>query len=357
MTQVKNYPISVEKCKTSRLPEVDFDHIPFGKVFSDHMLVADYRDGEWQEPTIMPFGHLTMHPAMMALHYGQSIFEGLKAYKNGDGDAVLFRPEENFKRFNKSAERMCMAPVPEEIWLDGLYQLVKLDQNWIPTNSGSSLYIRPFMFATDEYVGIKPSDQYRFIIFTSPVGAYYSEPVSVKIEEHYVRAAAGGIGSAKAAANYGASLYPNKLAMEQGFRQLIWTDAKEHKYIEESGTMNVFFIIDGKIVTPSTDRDTILKGITRKSVIQLARDKGLEVEERPILVEEVVNAAKQGKLQDAFGAGTAATIAHISKIGYRDEIIDLPPVSERRVSNDLLKSLDEIRLGKVEDPYGWVVKL
>lgn len=347
----------MKKTERSKLAEVDLDNVPFGRVFSDHMLIAHFSNGEWIDAEIVPFGNIGLHPAMSALHYGQSVFEGLKAYKNVAGDPVLFRPTENFLRFNKSAERLCMPPVPEEIFMDGLIELIRLDQDWIPTKDGSSLYIRPFMFATDEYVGIKPSDNYTFIALTCPVGAYYAEPVSVKIEEQYVRAAEGGIGAAKAAGNYAASLYPNQLAMEQGFRQLIWTDAKEHKYIEESGTMNVFFEIDGVLVTPDTERDTILKGITRKSVIQLARDMGIEVQERRVAVDEVIDGLRSGKLTDAFGAGTAATIAHISEVGFRGERFMLPSVEERKTSNAILKTLNDIRLGKTSDPYGWVVSV
>ena len=321
------------------------------------MLIANFSNGEWQGAEIVPFGNISTHPAMSALHYGQSVFEGLKAYKNSLGQPVLFRPEENFLRFNKSADRLCMPDVPSDIFMSGLRELIKLDQDWIPTKEGSSLYIRPFMFATDEYVGIKPSDNFTFIIFTCPVGAYYAEPVSVKIEEHYVRAAEGGIGAAKAAGNYAASLYPNKLATEQGFRQLIWTDAKEHRYIEESGTMNVFFEIDGTLVTPDTSRDTILKGITRKSVIELAKDMGIKVEERRVEVAEVINALRNGTLTDAFGAGTAATIAHISEIGFREDRFVLPSVGERKVSNGILNRLNDIRLGNVADPYGWVFEV
>lgn len=355
MSDVKNLDLSITKIKESRIADVDFNNIPFGQVFSDHMFVADYKDGKWGKPRIQPFEGFHMHPATSVLHYGQAIFEGLKAYKTVHGDPVLFRPDENFKRFNKSAERMCMVSVPEEFFIDGLRELIKLDKDWIPTKDGSSLYVRPFMFATDEYVGIRPSENYKFIIFTSPVGAYYPEPIKVKIEEHFSRAAEGGTGAAKTAGNYAASLYPSKLAAQEGYRQLIWTDAKEHKFIEESGTMNVMFVIDGKILTPSTEQDTILKGITRKSVIQLAKDHGYQIEERRVEVEEVVQAARDGRLQDAFGAGTAATIAHIKGIGFRDEYFELPPVAVRNISNDLLAKLNAIRLGETDDPYGWVI--
>ncbi|MBI1184186.1 branched-chain amino acid aminotransferase [bacterium] len=357
MAEINTLSIKVTKTESSKIHQVDLGNVPFGRVFADHMLVAHYRNGEWIDAEIKPFGNLSLHPATSALHYGQSIFEGMKAYKGANGEPLLFRPYDNFARFNKSAERMCMATVPEELFMDGLKQLVSIDRDWIPTSQGSSLYIRPFMFATDEYVGIKPSDNFTFIIFTCPVGAYYPEPISVKIEEYYTRAAEGGVGAAKAAGNYAASLYPNKLAVEQGYRQLLWTDAKEHKYIEESGTMNVFFVINGKLLTPDIGRDTILKGVTRNSVITLAREMGYEVDERKVEVAEVVQALENGSLTEAFGAGTAATIAHISAIGYRDNRFELPPIAERKVANGLLDRLNEIRLGMVEDTHGWVVRL
>lgn len=357
MTETKTLSIKVTKTEKSKIQEVDFDNIPFGRVFSDHMLIANYSNGQWSSPEIMPFQNLTLHPAMSALHYGQSIFEGMKAYNGANGEPLLFRPEDNFNRFNESARRMCMAEVPREIFMDGLKELVKLDQNWIPSKEGSSLYIRPFMFATDEYVGIKPSDNFTFIIFTCPVGMYYPEPISVKIEEEFVRAAQGGVGAAKAAGNYAASLYPNTLVYKQGYRQLIWTDAKEHKYIEESGTMNVFFVINGKLITPATNRDTILKGVTRKSVITLAKEMGYTVEERNVEVAEVVEALRNKTLSEAFGAGTAATVAHISAIGFRDEHFELSPIKDRTIANGVLDKLNAIRLGIEVDTHGWVVKV
>lgn len=354
---MRDYSIQIQKVEHSRVKEVDFDNIIFGRVFSDHMLTADYINGEWTQPIIQPFANISVHPATAAFHYGQAIFEGMKAYKDQNGNPVLFRPEENWKRMNESAERMCMVPIPREIFINGLIELIKLDQNWIPTKAGSSLYIRPFLIATDEYVGIKPSDNFKFMIFTSPVNAYYPEPIAVKIEETYSRAAQGGVGAAKTAGNYAASLYPSSLAAKEGYRQLIWTDAKEHKYIEESGTMNVFFIIDGVIITPDTKKDTILKGITRKSVIQLAKDLGYVVEERPIEVDEVIKAAKENRLTDVFGAGTAATIAHVSAIGYGDDKYTLPPVASRTISNSILQHLDSIKIGKIEDKYNWLTKI
>jgi branched-chain amino acid aminotransferase len=280
----------------------------------------------------------------------------MKANKDADGNVLIFRPDLNAKRFIESCDRMCMPIIPEEMFVELVKRTVDMDRNWIPNKEGYSLYIRPFMFAMDDFIGIKPSDKYKFIIFTCPVGAYYSEPVNVKIEEFYTRAASGGVGRAKTAGNYAASLYPAKLAKEQGFHQLIWTDAAEHKYIEESGTMNVLFEIDGKLVTPSEDMDTILRGVTKRSVVEIAKHWGVEVEERRVTVEEVVNALREGRVTDAFGAGTAATIATIAKIGFRDELFELPPVESRTISNRVKSYLTDLKAGRVEDEMDWLLK-
>lgn len=346
--------VNINKTDKSRIQDVDWENLPFGRVFSDHMLVMEYKDEAWQDADIVPFANLDMHPAMSAVHYGQSIFEGLKANKDENGDVLLFRADMNAKRFAESCDRMCMPTIPEDLFVELIEKVVDLDRDWIPNKAGYSLYVRPFMFATDNFIGIKPSDTYKFVIFTCPVGAYYSAPVNVKIEEHYTRAAAGGVGRAKTAGNYGASLYPAKLAQEQGFHQLVWTDAAEHKYIEESGTMNIVFEIDGKLITPSEDMDTILRGITKRSVVEIAEKWGLTVEERKITVEEVVNALREGKVTDAFGAGTAATIAQIAKIGYRDELFDLPSIESRTTSNKIKKYLNELKSGKIEDDFNWI---
>ena len=258
--------IEITKVKESRINQLDPNNIVFGSLYSDHMLVADYIDGEWQTPKIVPFGEMSFNPGLASLHYGQSIFEGMKAFKNDAGEALLFRPLENFKRFNISAERMCMVPVPEEIFIGGLEELMRIDNAWIPTGEDNSLYLRPFMFATDTYLGVRPSLSYRFMIITSPAGKYYSKPPRVKVETEYIRAAEGGVGYAKCAGNYAASLYPAKLAQQKGYDQLLWTDAAEHKYFEESGTMNVMFVKDGKLITPATS-STILKGTTREALI------------------------------------------------------------------------------------------
>jgi len=348
--------ISIQKVQNSRINEVDFDNIPFGKVYSDHMFIADYEDGQWSDLRIVPYGDLSMAPASSVIHYGQSVFEGLKAYKNNSGEAVVFRPEANAKRLNKSAERMCIPEVPEELFMQAMTELLKIDKNWIPNKENTALYIRPYVFAMDDYIGIKPSEKYRFMIITCPVGAYYSEPVKVKIETEFTRAAQGGTGYAKAAGNYAGSLYPAKLAQKQGYHQLVWTDAKEHAYIEESGTMNIMFVINDTLITPEAS-STILRGITRDSVLTLAREWGMNVEERRVSIKEVIEAAKNGTLQDAFGAGTAATIAHIELIGHDGVDYTLPPVAERKFSNKVLKAMDAIKLGESEDQFDWLFKL
>lgn len=345
--------ISIQKVSESKINQVDFDNIPFGRIYSDHMFIADYKDGEWSDFRIEPYADLSMAPASSVIHYGQSVFEGLKAYKNKDGKTTVFRPDQNAKRLNKSAERMCIPEVPEELFMSGLTELLKLDEAWIPSKAGTALYIRPFVFAMDDYIGIKASDTYRFMIITCPVGGYYSEPVKVKIETEYTRAAEGGTGYAKAAGNYAGSLYPARMAQHKGYHQLIWTDAKEHKYIEESGTMNVMFVIGDTLITPETG-STILNGITRNSVLTIARDWGMKVEERRVSVDEVVKAAQDGNLKEAFGAGTAATIAHIKLIHHNGTDYELPAVENREFSNKVLKELDDIKAGHSEDKHNWL---
>ena len=348
---------TVHKAAQSKIQSVDWDNLPFGKIFTDHMFVMEYANGAWQQGEILPFGPIDMHPAMSAIHYGQSIFEGMKAYRNKANEVVLFRPELNAQRFAESAARMCMPAVPEDLFLEAVKQLVQMDQAWVTNKPGYALYIRPFMFATDEFVGIKPSDTYKFVIINSPVGAYYAEPVRVKIEEHYTRAAIGGVGRAKAAGNYGASLYPAKLAQQEGYHQLVWTDAKTHSFIEESGTMNIMFVINDTLITPSEDADTILRGTTKRTVIEVAKQMGIPVEERTVSVEEIITAAKNNTLQEVFGAGTAATIAQIALIGYRDEKIELPALETRQISNRIKDFLDAVKSGEQPDINHWVLKV
>jgi branched-chain amino acid aminotransferase len=348
--------IAIEQVEKSRINQVDFDNIPFGRVFSDHMYVANYKNGEWGEARIVPYQPMQLSPANSAIHYGQSIFEGMKAYRNDKGEILIFRPLDNFRRLNKSAERMCMAQLPEEAFMNGLSELLRLDQDWVPSKPNTALYIRPFMFAMDDYIGIRASDTYQFMIFTCPVGSYYNEPVKVKIETHYSRAVQGGTGAAKAAGNYAASLFPARQAQQQGYHQLVWTDAKTHQYIEESGTMNVMFVIDDTLITTPTS-DTILAGITRDSVLTLARDWGIKVEERRISVKEVEEAIQQGRLQEAFGTGTAATIANIAKIGIGEKQYTLPEVNSNNFSKKVFKALDDIKTGRLEDKWGWIYKV
>jgi branched-chain amino acid aminotransferase len=347
----------ITKIENSKLTQVDWDNLPFGKVFSDHMLVMEYADEKWHQPEILPFGNLNLHPATSAIHYGQSIFEGMKANRMDNGELIVFRPDMNAKRFVESCERMCMPVIPEDLFVELVRKMVEIEGDWVPKEEGFSLYIRPFIFATDEFIGIRPSETYKFVIFTCPVGAYYSQPVNIKVEEHYTRAAAGGVGRAKTAGNYAASLYPAKIGQADGFHQLLWTDAKEHKYVEESGTMNVCFLINDVLITPSEDQDTILRGVVKRSVVDLANLWGFPVEERRITVEEVIDAARNGKLQDAFGAGTAATIAHVAKLGYRDEVFELPAIETRSFSNKVKSYLDDLKAGKVADELGWLLKV
>jgi branched-chain amino acid aminotransferase len=318
------------------------------------MFIADYAEGEWQNFEILPFQNLDYNPAFNSLHYGQSVFEGMKAHLDSEENVVLFRPMDNFARLNRSCERLCMATIDPQIMLDGLSELVKIDKNWIPKSEDGALYIRPFIFATDQYIGVAPSETYKLVIFTCPVNKYYDTAVKVKVEDVYSRAAAGGTGFAKAAGNYAASLLPAKIAKEEGYDQLIWTDSIEHKYIEESGTMNLMVIIDGKIITPPAG-ETILGGITRTSVIDIARDLGYTVEVRQISVDEVIEAQQAGKLQDMFGTGTAVTITHISGFGRKGIDYELPPVSERKVSTHLKSELEGIKRNKQNNYPHWIV--
>jgi len=348
--------INISRIEESKINHVDFDNLAFGRVFSDHMFVAEYKDGKWGDFSIEPFADLQMSPATSVIHYGQSIFEGMKAYRLDDGSIGFFRPEENMERLNFSARRMGMPELPKEIFNEGLNQLVAMDENWVPKKPGASLYVRPFMFATDEYIGVRSSTTYKFIIFTCPVSAYYSKPVRVKIEEEFSRAVPGGVGEAKAAGNYAASLFPAAKGMEQGYDQLVWTDARTHKYIEESGTMNIMFVVDGEVYTPRLT-GSILQGITRKSVIELLQSWNVKVNEVDVSVDFIVEAAKAGTLTEAYGVGTAATIAHIKTIGFRGTDFELPAVESREISNKVSEYFKGLKTGRVHDDFGWMVAL
>lgn len=347
--------IRVEKAQGTKIDQVDFDNIIFGRQFTDHMFVCDYKDGAWGNARVQPYGDLTLSPSLSALHYGQSIFEGMKAYKSPEGEALFFRPEENWSRLNVSAERMCMPAIPKELFMGGLKKLIALDKDWIPSKQGSSLYIRPFMFATDDFLGVKESDTYTFIIYCCPVNAYYSGALKVKVEEEYSRAAPGGVGFTKCAGNYAAAMLPTKKAKAEGYDQILWTDAMEHKYLEETGTTNFFAVINNKIITANVN-ELLLSGITRKSIIALAKHNGIEVEERKISIDELIEAHANGQLSECFATGTAATIVGIKSFGYKGQQYEIP-VGEHSLTEKLKKQITDIKMGKAEDVFGWVESL
>lgn len=348
--------ITVTKAERSKLHDLNLENIPFGKYFTDHMLEADYENGEWKNVEIKPYQPLVLNPSVAALHYGQAIFEGIKAYKDAEGNAYIFRVDDNFQRFNISADRMQMPAVPEEIFIEGMKQLIKLDKNWIPTKPEHSLYIRPFMFATDEMIGVKPSDTYKFMILLSPTGPYYSAPMRIYVEENYVRAVKGGIGYAKAAGNYAAALKATAEAKARGYDQVLWTDAFEHKYVQEIGTMNVVFIIGNKAITPDLESGTILNGVTRNSVLTLLSELGLTIEERGLSIDEIIDAYKSGELKEVFGTGTAATVSPIKELRYKDFVMNFD-VAKWEVMPSVKTRLDNIRACRVADKYGWMVKI
>jgi branched-chain amino acid aminotransferase len=350
-----NSQIEIKHIEKSKIASVDFNNLPFGSVFSDHMLTCTFKEGKWQDPIIEPYAPISLDPSAKIFHYGQSIFEGMKAYKDAEGNTLLFRPLENCKRLNKSAERLVIPQIPEETFMRGLKALLKLDEAWIPTNEGSSLYIRPFMFASGNGFHASPADEYKFMICTAPSGAYFAGKVKVLIEEKYARAANGGVGFAKAGGNYAAQFYPTQLAIEKGYNQVIWTDDNTHEYIEEAGAMNIFVRIDDTLITSPTS-DRILDGITRKSIIQLAKDLNIDVEERKISVSEVVVAAQSGSLKEMFGTGTAAVISPISGFGYQEKDYELPQL-DNSFAALLKKTITDIQTNKSEDPYAWRVQL
>jgi branched-chain amino acid aminotransferase len=348
--------ISVTKVERSKLQDLNLENLPFGKYFTDHMLEADYENGEWKNVEIKPYQPLLLSPSLAALHYGQAIFEGIKAYKDKEGDAYIFRPQDNFRRFNISAERMQMPSVPEEIFMDGMRQLIALDKNWIPSKEDHSLYIRPFMFSCDEVIGVRPSDSYKFMIILSPTGPYYSAPMRIYVEENYVRAAPGGVGYAKAAGNYGSAMYATAEAKKKGYDQVLWMDAHEHKYVQECGTMNVFFIIGNTAITPDLSQGTILDGVTRQSAITLLKEMGFNVEERPLSIDDIIDAYKAGLLYEVFGTGTAATISLIKELRYKDFVMEFD-VTKWKTAPTLKKWLTDIREGKRVDKYQWMKKV
>jgi branched-chain amino acid aminotransferase len=347
--------IEIIKSSTSKIDTVDFQNLAFGNVFTDHMLVCDFKDGQWEKPVIKPYAPFLMDPSAKVFHYGQAIFEGMKAYKDVNDEIWLFRPDQNFERFNKSAVRMAMPEVPEFVFMEGLKELIRLEKDWVQKGLGNSLYLRPFMIATGTGVIAAPSQDYRFMIILSPAKAYYSGEVKVIIAEHFSRAANGGIGAAKAAGNYSAQFYPTKLANDKGYQQIIWTDDATHTKLEEAGTMNVFFRINDTLYTAPTS-ERILDGITRKSVIDLVKRENIALEIRTVLVDELVEAAKNGSLKEIFGAGTAAVINPIVGFSYKDEYYELPKL-ESPMALKIKEKLTNIQNKLEEDVFGWTVKI
>ena len=337
---IDSMELTITQIESSKLKDINLENLPFGKYFTDHMLEADYIDGEWKNVEIKPYQPLLLSPSIAAIHYGQSIFEGIKAYKDPQGKPFIFRPIDNFNRFNISAKRMQMPTVPEEIFMEGMRKLLELEQAWIPQKEDHSLYIRPFMFSSDELLGVRPSDTYKFMIILSPTGPYYVKPMRIYVEEKYTRAAIGGVGYAKAAGNYGSSMLATSEAKEKGYDQILWMDANEHKYVQEIGTMNVFFIIGDTAFTPDLEDGTILGGVTRDSAMAILKDMGLKVEEKKLSIDEITDTHRAGLLKEVFGTGTAATITLIKELRYKDYVMEFD-VDKWNTAPELKKRLND----------------
>lgn len=346
----------ITKASSSRIDQVDLENPGFGRIFSDHMLEMEYREGEWQQPEIKPYGSIEISPSLNVLHYAQSVFEGTKAYYVDEKMVNLFRLKKNYQRMAQSCERLCIPVVDKKVFIEGIRQLIELDHKWVPAKDGNTLYIRPFAFAFDPIIAARVADRYRFYVITSPVGSYYQRPVKLTTSQKYVRAVKGGVGDAKAAGNYAASLYPAQKAKEKGYDQVLWLDAMEHEYIEEVGTMNIFFVIDGVLITPNL-QGTILPGVTRDSVIQLANYWEMPVEERRISIDEVLEAGEKGTLEEVFGAGTAAVIAPVSEIHHDGESVYIHEENRGPVGQKFYDTITGIQRGKLEDPFGWVTSI
>ena len=347
--------LNIEKSLTSKINTIDFDQLDFGRVFTDHMFVCDFKNGKWENPTIRPYQALQIDPSARVFHYGQAVFEGMKAYKDEQDDIWLFRPKENFKRINISAKRLAIPEFPEEFFFEGLTTLLKLDKEWIKKGLGNSLYVRPFVIATEPAISAAPAAEYKFLIICSPAKAYYKGEVRVLMAEKFSRSADGGVGFAKAAGNYGAQFYPTSLANKKGFQQIIWTDAKSHEYLEEAGTMNIFFRVNDTLITAPTN-DRILDGITRKSIIQLAEDMNIQCEVRPVSVNEIKDAAKSGRLKEIFGAGTAAVVSPISGFEHSDDVFEIPQ-QEDSYASKFKQALMNIQYNVSEDAHDWRFKV
>ncbi len=351
--------IKITKAKTSKINSVDFENLGFGEVFSDHMFSMDYENGEWINQRIEPYGKIEFEPAMCTLHYAQAVFEGLKAFHVRDGSINIFRPEKNLERMNRSNERMCMPTIDEDMFFNAMTELIKLERDWIPKDTGHSLYIRPFIFGTENFLGVHPSSTYRFMIILSPVGAYYKEgfnPVSLLVPEEYVRAVKGGVGEAKTAGNYAASLLPAEIAQKKGFTQVLWLDGEHHKYIDEVGTMNIFFVIDDEVITPPLE-GSILPGVTRDTVLDLTKSWDMKVNERRISIDELIQSSKEGRLQEVFGTGTAAVISPVDEIQYRDTNININEGQIGPIARRLFDEISGIQYGEISDTHGWIYNI
>ncbi len=351
--------IKITKAKTSKIDSVDFKNLGFGEVFSDHMFSMDYENGEWINQRIEPYGKIEFEPAMCTLHYAQAVFEGLKAFHVRDGSINIFRPEKNLERMNRSNERMCIPTIDKDMFFDAMTELLKLERDWIPKDTGHSLYIRPFIFGTENFLGVHPSSTYRFMIILSPVGAYYKEgfnPVSLLVPEEYVRAIKGGVGEVKTAGNYAASLLPAEIAQEKGFTQVLWLDGEHHKYIDEVGTMNIFFVIDDEVITPPLE-GSILPGVTRDTALYLTKSWGMKVNERRISIDELIQSSKEGRLQEVFGTGTAAVISPVDEIQYRETNISINHGQIGPIARRLFDEITGIHYGEIPDTHGWIYNI
>lgn len=356
---MEEYKIEVQLTATKK-EKPKSDQLEFGRVFTDHMFVMDYLEGDgWHNPRIVPYQPLTLDPAAMVFHYGQTVFEGLKAYLSDDNHILLFRPDKNMQRLNRSNDRLCIPPIDEKLALTALKKLITIDREWIPTAEGTSLYIRPFVISTEPYLGVAPSKRYKFMIILSPVGAYYKEginPVKIAVESKYVRAVAGGTGTAKTAGNYASSLKAQEVASTKGLSQVLWLDGKEKKYIEEVGSMNIFFKINGEVITPALN-GSILEGVTRDSILLLLKYWNIPVTERKISMQEIYQAHKNGQLEEAFGTGTAAVISPIGEFYLEDEKLSINDGQIGELSKKLYDTLTGIQTGKEEDKFGWTVTI
>lgn len=345
--------IEVHKATTSRLKDMDWTKVPFGSVFADHMYVVDYENGTWQNPRIVPFGEVPMSPSISALHYGQTIFEGMKAYRNVEGRVQLFRPQDHLARLNRSASRLCMPEIPENIFMEGLTQLIKIDEAWVPGAEETALYIRPIYFGTDTTIGVKPSSTYSLYIITCPVNKFYANPVKVWVENNHARAAEGGVGYVKTAGNYARSLLSSQHAKEKGFDVVLWLDSQHRRFVEEFSTMNAFFVIDDFVVTPRLS-STILAGITRDTIITLLREEGIRVFEREVSIDELYEASQSGYLREAFGSGTAAVVMPVAALQHNDRYMPLPDSATWKIMNQVAPKLADIRAGRRPDTHGWL---